>query len=1031
MRATLYPFPSARTARSGQREKSPWFRLLDGPWRFRLATRPKEVTLADVAADTDRSRWDEVAVPGNWPLQGHGTPHYTNQQMPFPDEPPFVPEKNPTGVHARDFEVPADWAARRVIIHFGGAESVLYVYVNGRAVGMGKDSRLPSEFDITDFVVFGATNTVVAVVVQWSDASFIEDQDQWWLGGLHREVFLYSTESTYIADVFATGNLENDYRDGVLKLVINAGFARQPEPGWSVNIQAYSPHGETVFKKPLHSAINAGRPLSWPRLQVRLEERVRNPLKWSAETPHLYTLVVTLRDPSGRAVEHTSTRFGFRSVEVRDRMLLVNGRRVLIHGVNRHDHHETRGKALDRDTLRQDAVLMKRFNFNAVRCAHYPNDPHWLDLCDELGLYVIDEANVESHGYFCQISQDRRYAGAFLDRGLRMVERDKNHASIILWSLGNESGYGGNHDAMAGWIRTYDPSRPLHYEGALWNSPEGRVRHPKHDLALGHHASDIVCPMYPSLDRMIAWATAPDHPDRRRPMILCEYSHAMGNSNGSLADYYDLFEKYPGLQGGFIWEWIDHGFRRTTSDGKTYWAYGGDFGDTPNDLNFCCDGLAWPDRTPHPALFEFKHLAQPIKTIAYHNGVLSVKNRQDFATTDWLRGAWRVTVDGRTVASGKLPRFRTAPKTVEKIPLKLPPFTLNPGEEVFLHVTFSAAERTAWCARNHFIAWDQILLTGKPARPALPRASSPRLSVDRTPLGLVIANDALRVAVDAHTGLITDAVWQGHPILLSGPRLQVWRAATDNDGIKGWTGQDNKPLGRWLKAGLDRLQLRASTPKARVLKNGSVELTLGHVGACAASEAAVRHRHIYTIHPDGVIEVVNTFDIDRRLPELPRLGVSLTLPAGFEQLSWYGRGPLENYRDRNRGSMIDRYTSSVTNQYVPYILPQEHGNHTDVRWVTLAHAKTSALQVTTREPLEFSASHFTPGDLFAATHTFDLKPRPETHLNLDYFHSGLGTGSCGPATLPRYQVPTGKHVWRYALTLSGQSALPAEKIRMD
>jgi beta-galactosidase len=1025
MRSTLYPFPEARTARSGQREKSPWFRLLDGPWRFRLAARPEEVTLADIAADTDRSRWDEVAVPGNWPLQGHGSPHYTNQQMPFVDEPPFVPDSNPTGIHARDFEVPAGWAGRRIVIHFGGAESVLYVYVNGRAVGMGKDSRLPSEFDISDFVVFGGTNTVVAVVIKWSDASFVEDQDQWWLGGLHREVFLYSTGPTYIADVFATGNLENNYRDGVLKLVINAGFARQPEAGWSFDIQAYSSDGDAVFKKPLRSTINTGRPLSWPRLQVRLDEHVPNPLKWSAETPHLYTLVVTLRDPSGRAIEHTSTRFGFRSVEVRDRMLLVNGRRVLIHGVNRHDHHETKGKALDRETLRQDAVLMKRFNFNAVRCAHYPNDPYWLDLCDELGLYVIDEANVESHGYFCQISQDRRYAGAFLDRGLRMVERDKNHPSIILWSLGNESGYGGNHDAMAGWIRTYDPSRPLHYEGALWNSPEGRVLSPEHDLALGHHASDIVCPMYPSLERMIAWATATGHPDRRRPMILCEYSHAMGNSNGSLADYYDAFEKYPGLQGGFIWEWIDHGFRRTTADGKTYWAYGGDFGDQPNDLNFCCDGLVWPDRTPHPALFEFKHLAQPVKAVGYRNGRLSIKNRQDFATTAWLRGSWRIAVDGRTVAHGKLPRLRIAPQSVETVPLKRPRLALKPGEEAFLHITFSAAERTGWCDRGHVVAQDQLLLARKPARPVSrlrSRASDRRLSITRTPLGPVIANDQLRIAIDAHTGLITDVSWCDQRVLLSGPRLQIWRAATDNDGIKGWTGQDNKPLGRWLKAGLDRLQLRTLPPNIRPLADGSVELTLRHIGSCAASASAVRHRHVYTIHPDGVIEVANTFDVDRHLPSPPRLGVTLTLPSGFEQLSWYGRGPIENYRDRNRGSMIDRHDSSVTGQYVPYILPQEHGNHTDVRWVSLAHARTAALQVTAREPLEFSASHFTAADLFSAAHTFDLKPRPETYLNLDYFHSGLGTGSCGPATLPRYQVPAGRHVWHYVLTLSGRSS---------
>lgn len=1023
MRSTLYPYPTARDARAGRREKSPWFRLLDGPWRFRLAARPEEVTPADIAADTDRSAWAEVVVPGNWPLQGHGAPHYTNQQMPFPDEPPFVPDANPTGIHVREFEVPADWAGRRIVIHFGGAESVLYVYVNGRAVGMGKDSRLPSEFDLTDFVTVGATNTVAAVVIKWSDASFIEDQDQWWLGGLHREVFLYSTAPTHLADVFATGNLTPDYRDGLLKLVVNVGFARQPEAGWTVEQQAYAPSGAAVFKKPLRTAVFTGRPLSWPRLQVRLEHRVPRPQLWSAETPHLYTLVVTLRDPAGRAVEHTSARFGFRSVEVRDRMLLVNGRRVLIHGVNRHDHHETAGKALDRATLRRDAVLMKQFNFNAVRCAHYPNDPHWLDLCDELGLYVIDEANVESHGFFCQICQDRRYAGAFLDRGLRMVERDKNHASIILWSLGNESGYAGNHDAMAGWIRTYDPSRPLHYEGALWNSPDGRIGKPGHDLALGHRASDIVCPMYPSLERMVAWANKPDHPDRRRPMILCEYSHAMGNSNGSLADYYDLFETVPGLQGGFIWEWIDHGFRRATPDGKTYWAYGGDFGDEPNDLNFCCDGLVWPDRTPHPALTEFKHLAQPIKTVACARGVLTVKNRRDFDTVADLRGAWRVAVNGRTVATGSLPRLRTAPQSVEKIPLKLPPLALRPGEEAFLHVTFATAGRTPWCAAGHVVAWDQLLLARKPAaaRPLKTRASvvaAQPLAVTRAATGLIIANDALRLAVDASTGLIADVTWRGQAILLAGPRLQVWHAATDNDGIKGWTGQDNKPLGRWLAAGIDRLELRrAAAPRARVLADGSVELTLRHTGACAASPTAVRHRHVYTIRPDGVIAVANTFDVDRRLPSLPRLGVTLTLPAGFEQLAWYGRGPLENYRDRNRGSLIDLHTSSVAGQYVPYILPQEHGNHTDVRWLSLAAAPAAALRVDAAGSLEFSASHFTPADLFAAKHTHELTPRPETHLNLDWFHAGLGTGSCGPATLPRYQVPAGRHDWRYTLTL--------------
>jgi len=1016
MRSTLYPFPTAESARAGGREQSPWFQLLDGTWHFKMAARPEAVTRADVAAETDRSSWDRLEVPGNWPLQGHGNPHYTNVQMPFPDEPPFVPHDNPTGIYTRTFSLPDSWQGRRVIIHFGGAESVLYVYVNGHPVGMGKDSRLPSEFDITSFVIVDSVNVVTAVVVKWSDASFIEDQDQWWLGGLHREVYLYATAPVHIADVSAAGALENDYRDGRFKLTVRVGFPRQPEAGWRIEARLTDPDKRSAFKKPLRLLVPAGEHGAWPRLQVTFEEPVKRPRMWSAETPALYTAVVTLIDPQGNAVESTSTRFGFRSIEVRDRQLLINGRRVLINGVNRHDHHDTKGKAVDRETLRLDAVLMKQFNFNAVRCSHYPNDPYWLDLCDELGLYVIDEANVESHDYFSQLCQDRRYAGAFLDRAVRMVERDKNHASIILWSLGNESGYASNHDAMAGWIRTYDPSRPLHYEAALWNSPEGRILKQEHDLCLGDHATDVVGPMYPSLERMIAWATKPDHPDQRRPMILCEYSHAMGNSNGSLADYFDLFEKYPGLQGGFIWEWIDHGLRKTTPDGKTYWAYGGDFGDTPNDVNFCCDGLVWPDRTPHPALFEFKHLAQPIKLVGFKNGTLTLKNRQDFSTLDWLRGTWRLAVNGATVAEGALRPLKIAPQTTAKVPIRLPRLDLNPGDEAFLHVTFASGAQTAWCEAGHIVAWDQILIARKSPRAVKPKVTRQPLVVERTKGGLVIGNDNLRLAVNPDSGLIETAAWMNNEVLLSGPRLQVWRAATDNDGIKGWSGQDDKPLGRWLKAGLDKITLFPSPPKVRCLPDGRTVLTLEHRAACAASENAVRHRHVYTIHPDGFIEVENRFDVNRAVPDLPRLGVSMILPQGFENLEWFGRGPHENYRDRNRSQMIDRHASTVTGQYVPYILPQEHGNHTDVRWVTLDNGITG-LRTSAPAPMEFSASHFTADDLFASFHTHDLIPRAETVLNLDYLHRGLGTGSCGPDTLTRYTLKSGRHVWRYELRL--------------
>ena len=1027
MRSTLYPFPTAQAARTLNREKTPWFQLLNGQWHFKAAPRPEAVTPADVAADTNRSGWDSVEVPGNWTLQGYGYPHYTNVQMPFPDEPPFVPDDNLTGIYSREFTVPADWNGRRVVLHFGGAESVLYVYVNGQPVGMSKDSRLPSEFDITPFVTVGARNVVTAVVIKWSDATFIEDQDQWWMGGLHREVYLYATAPVHLADIFAVGNLENNYTDGRLKLTAKAGFPRQPEPGWSVEVQLFDPKGKAVFKKPLQAEIPAEDPRTDGRLEARFDVPVKKPLLWSAEAPHLHTVVVTLRNPQGKAVEATATRVGFRSIEVRDRMLLINGKRVQINGVNRHDHHDTKGKALDRETLRLDAVTMKRFNVNAVRTSHYPNDPYWLDLCDELGLYVIDEANLEAHAFYNQVGQDRRYAPAFLERAIRMVERDKNHASVILWSIGNETRYSASHAAMVGWMRGYDPSRPLHSEPAIWvqwiqgNEFAQQPTEKGKPYAMGYWASDIVCPMYPSLDTLIKWATDPSHPDRKRPLIMCEYSHAMGNSNGGLGEYFDAFEKYPGLQGGFIWEWIDHGLKRKTADGKDYWAYGGDYGDTPNDLNFVCDGLVWPDRKPHPGLSEFKYLAQPVKVVGYHAGVLEIKNRNHFTTLAGLRGTWELKVNGYTLATGVLPALKTAPQTTAKLKLKLP--ALPPGQEAFLNFRFTAAAATTWCKKGHEIAWDQIALPVKPARQSTRKKITglqPLVLEQRDGL-IIIQNSVLRLAASTRDGTIDSLQIRGRELLVAGPRLQVWRGTTDNDGIKGWSGQDSKMLGIWLAAGLDKLTLKAVSAKAKKNNDGSVTLALEHVGACAASQKAIRHQHRYTVKPDGRIVVENTFLVDKALPLLPRLGVVLALQPGLEKLTWFGRGPFENYADRKRAALVDRYESTVTEQYVPYIMPQEHGNHTDVRWVEL-QGKPGALRVNACGPLEFSASHYTAHDLQAAYHTYDLQPRPEVLLNLDFRQSGLGTNSCGPGVLPQYTVKPGRYQWDYELVVGAGSA---------
>jgi len=1010
-RATAYPFPNEQLAQSGVREASPWYVSLDGEWDFQLFEKP-ELAPADFIrpefAPSADAGWRKTPVPSNWTVQNtFDKPHYTNVQMPFPEEPPQVPEKNPTGCYRTTLELPKSWSGRRVVLHFGGAESVLYVYVNGHAVGLSKDSRLPSEFDITPFVEFGRGNVVCAAVIKWSDATFLEDQDQWWMGGLHREVYVYSTAPVFLADIFAVGSLENNYRDGRLKLTARVAFPAALEKDWKMEARLFDPAGKAVFSKPLSMAVPVGPTGSWPRVQTEFDVAVRKPQPWSAEQPNLYRLVVTLKDPKGAVVESTSTRIGFRTVEVRDRMLLVNGKRVLIKGVNRHDHHETKGKALDRETMLLDAVTMKQFNVNAVRTSHYPNDPYWLDICDEIGFYVVDEANLETHAFYHQVPLDRRYAAAMLERAVRMVERDKNHASIILWSLGNESHASPNHEAMAGWIRKYDPSRPLHFEPGVWNQSPKQTWTMLYDS--GYGVTDIICPMYPSIETIVKWATDKSHPDRRRPLIMCEYSHAMGNSNGSLADYWDAFEKYPGLQGGFIWEWIDHGIKQKTADGRDYWAYGGDFGDTPNDLNFVCDGLVWPDRTPHPGFFEFKHLAQPVKAIGFRSGKLEVKNKQDFASLAWIRGEWELKVSGKSVAKGALPALKAAPQKSEKIRLRLPAVALAQGEEAFLNVRFFAAQKTTWCEAGHVVGWDQIALPLKArrAKATAPKSTSQPLAVTANAQGFTIANEALQVRVSKASGLIESLQWQGREFLEAGPQLQIWRGATDNDGIKG-KDEAWRVLGKWRAQELDKLTLKAVSTRATANRDGSVTLLTEHAGACKASRKAVRHWTRATLRPDGGILFENTFAVDRAVPDLPRLGVVLSLKPGLENLQWFGRGPLENYWDRKRSSIVDAFSSTVTRQYVPYIMPQEHGNHTDVRWLSLDDGK-AGVRVTAHGLLEFTASHFTAHDLYAATHTYDLKPRPETILSLDYHQRGLGTLSCGPDALEQYRIKPGKY----------------------
>jgi beta-galactosidase len=1015
-RATLYPFPSPIAAQTQERESSPWFLSLNGVWDFKILSRPEEVTDEGIR----EAVWHPINVPGNWTMQGFGHPHYTNVMMPFPNIPPDVPETNPTGIYRRTFRFPPSWTGRRIVLHFEGCEGALYVYLNGRPVGISKDSRTPAEFDITSLIRSSEENELIMLVVQWSDASFLEDQDHWWQAGLQREVYLYTTNVPHIQDIFAIGDLTEDYLDGILRLRVKIGFPADCPKDSVVEAQLYDPQKNPVFSQSLSADFDASRD-EWratfsPLNEVYFEQAVPKPLHWSAETPNLYSLIVTLKSPAG--IESTRCKVGFRKIEIRNRMLLVNGKRVMIKGVNYHDHDDVTGKAISLELFEKDLDLMKQFNVNAIRTSHYPKDPAFYNLCDQIGFYVIDEANLETHAFFQDLCRDLRYTNAFVERVQAMVERDKNHPSIILWSLGNESGYGPNHDAAAGYIRGVDPTRPLHYESAIghfWNESGWQG---------GQRVSDVVCPMYPPIENMISWS---NNDNGVRPLILCEYSHCMGNSNGSLADYWAAFEKYPGLQGGFLWEWIDHGILQTYQNGNPYWAYGGDFGDEPNDANFCIDGIVWPDRKPHPALFEFKYLAQPLRVepVDISRGRIRVTNKQDFISSHWLYGLWELTRNGSIISKGEL-RDLDIPPGKSKL-IELPITNLNRSEgEYFLNFHFFQRESSPWALVGHEVAWEQIPIhktRGNNKRPNNSQEISSIPEVIENGKLIVLSQGSVSAVFNQESGAMVKFGSEIN-LLKRGPMLNVWRAATDNDGIKLLSDRIDetwKVSSFWKSLGLSGLHYHLKSFRLMQKPDQPPAIVIRHSASGRANWDDFTHIHRYTLLPSGKLIVTNQVILGKGIIDLPRIGIDLCLKPGLEHLEWYGRGPWENYPDRKSSAMIGHYVSTVSDQYIPYIMPQEHGHKTDVRWLTLYNQDGYGIKVEGFPSFEFSASHFTANDLFSARHTYELTPRSETWLNIDHGIRGLGTASCGPDTLDQYRLLKPKYEFIYSLELIAKS----------
>ena len=1025
-RSNLIPYPAEEKALDLKPAQSPWYKLLDGKWSFAYHKKPEDVTAAEIADDTDTSKWDKIQVPGDFCTQGYSHPHYTNVQMPFKNQPPVVPKENPTGVYRTSFKLTAAWLKRRTVLHIGSAESMAWIYLNGELIGMTTDSRLPSEFDLSAKVRAGVNNLAV-VCIRWSASSYVEDQDHWMEAGLHRSVYLYSQDRLYLEDVHATAGYDVENKAGTLRVTVKTNYARQPEQndGWTVEARVYDAKGKCLTKKPLTGT--GTEDFRSNEYETTLETTFPGIQPWSAEIPTLYKLSVTLKDAKGKIVETTALRIGFRDVRVKDRQLLVNGQPVMIRGVNRHEFDQIHCKYVPYETSVQDILLLKRFNFNAVRTCHYPDDSSWYDLCDEYGIYLVDEANIEAHDNYQTLCRDHAWRAQFMERGSRMVVRDKNHPSVIIWSLGNETGIGENHIALADWIRAYDPSRPLHYEGAMhgrWAQGAGIFGTP-----ISHRATDIINPMYSALRDIEGFVTkVPDD----RPFIMCEYSHAMGNSCGNLRDYWDLFYKYHGLQGGFIWDWVEQGVLTKDEQGRPFWGYGGDFGDFPNDVNFCCNGMVQPDRTPKPQMWDFKHIVQPVVFAAadLEKGTVAVTNRDYFQSADWLTATWTVEVEGRPVASGKLPALDIAPQQTKTLSLqgydfaKLP--KLAPGEEAFLFISANTKKACAWAEAGHQIAWDQLPLP-LPVDDKLELREPEALSEDPVPIQVIpsrkddslaeVAAGPVTASVDLKNGLLCTLDVQGKPLIVNGPEFTLWHAPTDNEGIRARGEAESKnywkAYGRWTRDGL--LAMEETPVRAQAgMQNGIFRLVREADWRGKGNPLAIRHKSVMQIMPTGAILCEETFTVPKGLEDLPRLGVRMRLGADYEHLTWYGLGPLESYPDRKDACFVGTFASTVTDQFFPYIVPQECGHHEETRWLTLTDESGHGLQIQAEGALfGFNATHLPPEVLEAALHPHELVPQDEVTLNLDAAFRGLGTRSCGPDTLEKYQIRHGRYTLRY------------------
>ncbi len=1005
--ATMMVYPDALTARTFDPAKSPWRLSLNGDWKFRGVLRPADRPAGFQLPGYDDSRWRTMPVPGIWQMHGFDIPIYSNWNYPFPQDrrkmpaPPY--DFNPVGSYRRTFTVPETWKGRTVYLHFAGVDSAFYVWVNGEFAGYNEDSRTPAEFNITKFLKPGV-NTLAVQVYRFGDGAYLEDQDMWRMSGIYRDVYLWSTAATHVRDFEVLTDLDSGYRNAQVRL--KAEILEPKDCSLTFELRDAAGRGAGAATAPCAAKVD-------------LAFEVPNARLWSAEIPYLYEGLITLKDSKGAMIEVIPQRVGIRKVEIRGGKIHINGRPVLFKGVNRHEHSAVTGKVMDRALMVRDIELMKRNNVNAVRTSHYPNDPLWYELCDIYGLYVIDEANIEAHHYGNGpkgnlLTESPDWSKAYLERVQRMIERDKNHPSVVIWSMGNESGDGLNAKLTYEWAKQRDPSRPWHYEGSSANRGVN---------------FDVNSFMYPSPERTAQEAAKlPD-----KPLLLCEYAHSMGNSTGGLKEYWDIFYSGTNAQGAFVWDWADQSLRvpvppeyRSNTSATHFLAYGGwweDKSHVPNDNNFNCNGLVSGDRTPHPGLAAIKYVYRYLHAAPadLKQGKIRVKNWFHFLNPkDYAAGEWSVSASGRIIAKGALPALDIEPGEEKEFTLPLPQIEAEPGAEYWLNLSFRLKAATRWAPAGHEIAWEQFALPveTKPA-PQADFSKAPKLEIGRKGKLTVLSSPVFRAAFDPAVGTLIDYRYQGALLMERGPLPDFWRAPTDND-LGAWKALRariaNDPGQNWTlwREAAPRMTITDARVERIDERSARIRVKADLYGMGGATAAWT-----LTVYGSGdVIVEMSYAPGGEKRAMMPRMGSELVLARGHENWTWYGRGPAETYVDR-QFERIGLYRSTVEKEWFEYSRPQENGNRTGVRWTAFTNAQGAGLLAVGAPELSVGARKFTKEEMERAAYTFQMQAQGPVYVNLDLRQMGVGgidSWSENALPMPPYRIDSGQAMtYRYRL----------------